>query len=58
METIFRELRNAYGDLAKRDNSDETKLRYDALVDLEQYIESFCWYDGNFKQKEEIEMYY
>jgi len=58
METIFRELNNAYGELAIREDSDDTRARYEALVDVEQYIDGFSWWNGSSKLKDEIEMYY
>lgn len=58
METIFRELCNAYAELGIRDDTAETRKRYEALVDFEEYIDGFSWWNGSSKLKDEIEMYY
>lgn len=58
METIFRECDKAFREIGRREDSEETKLRHTTLVELQQYIESFSWYDGSSKIRDEIEKYY
>ena len=39
MKTIFRELDDAFKVLLRMDESDDTKIRYKALIELQKYID-------------------
>ncbi|ETJ18035.1 hypothetical protein Q604_UNBC18689G0003 [human gut metagenome] len=58
MKTIFRELDDAFKVLLRMDESDDTKIRYKALIELQKYIDGFSWYTGSAKIRDEIEKYY